>query len=109
MLPKDYGSHQILVEPISLMRATQILTDGNFVSAIGHEDTAKLLTVILGIEVNTNRVSIVLDHDTELIVAQYSGSRLPDGAEIRFFNISLPRHYSGFGIDSNRTYEESCV
>lgn len=50
------------------------------VSAIGHADTAAVLSDILGFEVPMNRISVSLDEFTELFVAQLVGGRLPEGA-----------------------------
>ena len=50
------------------------------VSAVGHADTAAVLTNMLGFEVPMNRINIVLDENTELFVAQLVGGRLPEGA-----------------------------
>jgi len=50
------------------------------VSAIGHADTAAVLTNMLGFEVPMNRAFVTLDENTELYVAQLVGGRLPEGA-----------------------------
>ena len=41
--------------------------------AIGHQDTAKVVSNILGFEVKPNRVSIKLTENDVLYVAQYTG------------------------------------
>lgn len=48
-------------------------------SAVGHADTASILTGLLGKPVNMNRVNVSLTNNQKLIVAQYSGPRLPEG------------------------------
>lgn len=48
-------------------------------SAVGHADTAAVLTAILGFEVPCNRMSITLTEDDKLYVAQLEGGRLPEG------------------------------
>jgi len=58
------------------------------VSAIGHSDTANVLTNMLGFPVSMNRINVVLDENTELYVAQLVGGRLPEGAT------TLPEGYS---------------
>ena len=65
-------------------------------SAIGHQDTAKVVSNILGFEVKPNRVSIKLTESDVLYVAQYTGPRLPEGAttlpegaNIEFFEVSF--------------------
>ena len=50
------------------------------VSAVGHADTAAVLSNLLGFEVPMNRINIALDENTELYVAQLVGGRLPEGA-----------------------------
>lgn len=52
-------------------------------SAIGHENIATIVSDILGFEVPCNRVSVELskkDEGVSLLVAQYSGPRLEEGA-----------------------------
>ena len=50
------------------------------VSAIGHADTAAVLSSILGMEIPMNRVNISIDENTTLYVAQLTGGRLPEGS-----------------------------
>lgn len=65
-------------------------------SAIGHTDTAKVVSNILGFEVKPNRVSIKLNESDVLDVAQYTGPRLPEGAttlpegaSLEFFEVTF--------------------
>ena len=65
-------------------------------SAIGHVDTAKVVSSILGFEVKPNRVSIKMSESDVLYVAQYTGPRLPEGAttlpegaNIEFFEVTF--------------------
>lgn len=57
--------------------ATEVPAD--VVSAIGHADTAKVLTNMLGFPVPINRAFVTLDENTELYVAKLVGGRLPEG------------------------------
>ena len=57
--------------------ATDIPSD--VVSAVGHADTAAVLTNMLGFPVPMNRAFVTLDKNTELYVAQLVGGRLPEG------------------------------
>ena len=64
------------------------------VSGVGHADTARVFSGILGTEVPMNRVSVTFDGGDLLLVGQYSGPRLPegatelpDGATIKWFTI----------------------
>ncbi len=52
----------------------------NVISAIGHADTAAVLSDILGFEIPMNRTFVTLEEDTEVYVAQLIGGRLPEGA-----------------------------
>jgi hypothetical protein len=74
----------------------QILGNRNWVSVVGHQDTANLLSGMLGTEVAFNRQSLKLAQGDQLIVAQYSGARLPEGATelpegatVKWFMLSL--------------------
>lgn len=66
------------------------------VSAIGHTDTARVLSGILGREVPVNRTNVELGFRDEVYVAQYIGPRLPEGAtqlpegaEFQFFVVDV--------------------
>ena len=65
-------------------------------SAVGHADTANVLTNMLGFEVPMNRAFVTLGEDTELYVAQLVGGRLPEGAttlpegfSFKFYRITI--------------------
>lgn len=51
-----------------------------FESVVGHQDTANVLTTLLGVEVPMQRVSVRLESSDILYVAQVTGGRLPEGA-----------------------------
>jgi hypothetical protein len=85
----------VRILPLETHEAKDILKDG-FVSAVGHEDTARILEKMLGIEVPYNRATIKLQRRDMAVVAQYSGPRLPEGAtklpegaEMRFYLICV--------------------
>lgn len=63
---------------ISPAEAKEVLADG-FISAIGHEDMARILSAVLGLEVPANRATIEVQPGDRLVVAQYKGPRLPEG------------------------------
>lgn len=50
-------------------------------SVVGHEDTAKILSDLLGKKVDFNRVSTAIKPGDVVCVAQYDGPRLPLGAD----------------------------
>lgn len=76
-------------------------------SCVGHEDTANVISNLLGIPVMFHRVSVELMPKEFAIVAQYKGPRLPEGstelpkdASIEFVAIYLdnqPDAYFGSG------------
>jgi len=49
-------------------------------SCIGHNDVAKILSQLIGLEIPVNRISISLVPGDVLVVGQYVGARLPEGA-----------------------------
>lgn len=66
------------------------------VSAIGHVDTANVLTNMLGLPVPMNRAFVTLNENTEIYVAQLVGGRLPEGAttlpegfSFKFYRVTL--------------------
>ena len=65
---------------IGKIRAEQIPKD--VISIVGHADTARILSGILGFEVPFNRTGIKLTKDDILYVAQYKGPRLPEGTTV---------------------------
>ena len=67
----------------------------DFISVVGHPDTANILTGMLGKNVVCNRISLALNYNDVLYVAQYYGPRLaegatklPEGAKIDFVRIT---------------------
>ena len=50
------------------------------VSRIGHADTAAVFSQILGLDLPVNRTSVKLDDNSCILVGQYSGPRMPEGA-----------------------------
>lgn len=79
---------KILVVQLSDQQAKDLLTAApnldypyQIVSAVGHADTAAVMSGILGTEVPANRISVRLRSEDALLVGQYSGPRLPEGAK----------------------------
>ena len=56
------------------------IADSNFMSVIGHADTAAVVSNILNRDVPANRASVRLEKGDILYVAQVTGGRLPEGA-----------------------------
>ena len=92
-------SIQMLSGPATTVRFEEIdATDipSDVTSAIGHADTAAVLSDLLGFPVPMNRMNVTLDENTELYVAQLVGGRLPEGAttlpegfRFKFYRVTL--------------------
>lgn len=57
-----------------------VIAGREFASAVGHTDTARIFSDVLGAEVPAQRISIKLTAEDALLVGQYVGPRLPEGA-----------------------------
>ena len=58
----------------------RICVIGSLESYVGHADTAIILSGILGVEVPFNRANATINSGETVLVAQYRGPRLPEGA-----------------------------
>ena len=74
MLPS--GGATIDVRPATLAEARAAAAD----SAVGHADTAALFAAVLGVPVACERRTITLSEGDSVVVGQYRGPRLPEGA-----------------------------
>lgn len=57
-----------------------VVAGREFTSAVGHADTANLFSGLLGVDVPAQRVNVKLTVEDTLLVGQYVGPRLPEGA-----------------------------
>lgn len=67
---------------VTSLSADEVATEINgdeWTSAVGHHDTAAIITSMLAIPVSMNRVSVTLHKGDRLYVAQVTGGRLPEG------------------------------
>jgi hypothetical protein len=64
---------------ITLAEAKEFL-DVGVESCVGHADTAAVFSQQLGVQIPAARVTVELSHGETIIVGQYSGPRLPEGA-----------------------------
>ena len=69
---------RITVSELSVAHASKFAAEAR--SVVGHPDTAAVFATELGVEVPVNRESVVLNKGDVLIVGQYTGPRLPEGA-----------------------------
>lgn len=81
MLDLSYSTKMEII-PVSIQEVLELLaTNGfEFESCIGHGDTAKVVSSMLGLNVPCYRRSVKLTPDDVLVVAQVTGGRLPEGA-----------------------------
>jgi hypothetical protein len=72
----------ITIKEININHAKKLMKNGGYFSAVGHQSTAELLSTILEVPIKTNRITLALDRNDEILLAQYYGERLPEGATI---------------------------
>jgi len=65
---------------LSKEEAQLLLSQNKVESAIGHQDTANILSRELGLEIPYNRIHVKLKKGDCAVVAQVTGGRLPEGA-----------------------------
>lgn len=82
------------IRPLSLAEARSLCQQAQ--SFIGHEPTRVILEQMLGVPIAFNRGSLSLSDADTLVVAQYRGPRLsegattlPEGAEIGFLQVRI--------------------
>lgn len=70
--------------PVPLEQARQIAAgfSDDLLAAIGHVSTANIVNDLLGISVKHDRMDVVFGCDEILLVAQYTGPRLSEGATV---------------------------
>ena len=67
--------------PVNVAAVRNLLRHEAWESAVGHADTAAVFSDVIGVQIHVARVSVALRrHETSLIVGQYRGPRLPEGA-----------------------------
>lgn len=64
---------------VSVDFVKEALQKREWMSAVGHLDTAKVFSDVVGTEVPTNRISIEFNSGVDLLVGQYKGPRLEEG------------------------------
>lgn len=79
MLAETPNPVNIRFTKISAGLAKQLAQDCEILSVVGHVDTAKVFSSVLGKEMPFNRVNFTWDDDSILLVGQLKG-RLPEGA-----------------------------
>jgi len=81
--------------PVNAVAVKNLLRNETWESAIGHANTAAVVSKILDIEIPANRTNVrLVPGETSLIIAQYHGTRLkegatelPEGANLEFWQV----------------------
>ena len=96
--------------PLTIAEARGAVSYNEIASAIGHADTARVVAHLLDVPeraeewaaIAATRPTLRWDGEDELLIAQYSGPRLPegatalpDGAEIQFWLVRPAARYVG--------------
>lgn len=78
-------------ENIDTIKMTELVknADAEIISAIGHIDTANVLSSMLGVEICPNRINVHIAKGDSVYVAQIMGGRLPEGATTLPENFNL--------------------
>jgi len=81
IVPVDFSALNVatvMMRRISLDEVRKLLSDGSFVSAVGHAGTAQLLTELLGVQVPVNRIAVQLKSG-DIGIHFVLRERLPEG------------------------------
>jgi hypothetical protein len=81
IIPIDFNKNPkvtVELQKISIEQAKQLLQKNGFISAIGHEGTAKLLSSLLNINIPVNRISIYFEKG-DIGIHFFPKQRLPEG------------------------------
>jgi hypothetical protein len=68
----------VKVRPLTLEEVKGLLKRDSFTSAVGHESTAKVISLLTGVDIPVNRVAITMREGDSLVVFQL-GIRLQEG------------------------------
>jgi len=91
VIPIDFEKHaQVMVKirKATVEEVRQLLSRYGFISAIGHQATADLLTSLLGIEVPFNRVTIKAKPG-DILVHYVLKERIPEGRVLTLDELKL--------------------
>ena len=77
----ERGGQDVAFVPVNVQAVRNLLKHEAWESAVGHADTAAVFSDVIGVQIPVARATVVLRrHETSLIVGQYRGPRLPEGA-----------------------------
>lgn len=67
------------ISEITTEAISHVLRNNDFTSCIGHTDTANIMSSILGLKVESQRINVSLEQGDIIYVCQVVGGRLPEG------------------------------
>jgi len=77
----ERGGQDVAFVPVNVQAVRNLLKHEAWESAVGHADTAAVFSAEIGVQIPVSRTSVALRrYETSLIVGQYRGPRLPEGA-----------------------------
>lgn len=92
---------RVEIIPIDDIDVRGYLDAREWVSAVGHASTAAVFSDALGVTIPANRLTVQVQPGDLLIIGQYSGPRLeegattlPEGATIRWFSVEVRQYES---------------
>ena len=71
VMPCSAHCFALVCKQISLEQARAWVRQGEFISAVGHESTAKLLSELLGVEIKPNRIFVDMELWDEALAIQF--------------------------------------
>lgn len=80
MIPANLTDFNVAFRKIAVEDVANILRNNNFESYIGHQDLANIVSFIVGVNIPYNRGNLLADKGAKLLICQYRGPRLPEGA-----------------------------
>jgi len=78
VMPCSADVFELQCRKIDLEQARKWIKCGDFVSAVGHESTARLLSELLGAEIKPNRIFVDMELGDEALAIQFL-ERIPEG------------------------------
>ena len=71
----------VWVKNVSQAWTKELISKWEWISVIGHEDTASIVSSMLGVHVPANRETTTIGQNDMVIIAQVIGGRLPEGCK----------------------------
>lgn len=90
------GNKTLKTRVLDVEDVQYILKERPVISAVGHDTTAGIFSVVLGTHIPSNRTTVKLESTEDIIVGQYKGPRLeegttslPEGAHIEWIMVTV--------------------